>query len=218
MKSFNRILYALPGFFKAVARAVNSAARDYELRHRFRSSIIEDGCTATDDSSVGEGSHIYQGCILNHSELGRYNCIGRGSLVQHTRTGNYCSFGNEVICGPARHPLDRKSTSTVFLKKENALRTTLVSEDDPFEEYLPVTVGNDVWVGARAVILGGVNIGNGAVVGSAAVVTRDVPPYAIVAGVPARIIRYREAADSAEEIAASAWWDKSPGEAYEILK
>ncbi|WP_281040324.1 MULTISPECIES: CatB-related O-acetyltransferase [unclassified Mesorhizobium] len=70
----------------------------------------------------------------------------------------------------------------------------------------PIVVGHDVWIGARAIIMSGVTIGNGAVIGAGSVVTKDVPPYAIVAGSPARIIRYRFSPDVVDRIQASEWW------------
>ena len=69
-------------------------------------------------------------------------------------------------------------------------------------------IGNDVWVGYGATILRGVNIGNGAIIGAGAVVTKDVPPYAVVAGVPAKIIRFRFDDNKIDSLQKSNWWDK----------
>jgi acetyltransferase-like isoleucine patch superfamily enzyme len=72
-----------------------------------------------------------------------------------------------------------------------------------------VLVGNDVWIGARAIILSGVRIGDGAIVGAGAVVSRDVPPYAVVAGVPAKIVKFRYANDKVEKLLRIGWWNWS---------
>jgi virginiamycin A acetyltransferase len=72
-----------------------------------------------------------------------------------------------------------------------------------------VLVGNDVWIGARAIILSGVRIGDGAIVGAGAVVSHDVPPYAVVAGIPAKIVKFRYANDQVEKLLRIAWWNWS---------
>ena len=72
---------------------------------------------------------------------------------------------------------------------------------------IPVTVGNDVWIGARAIIMDGIKIGDGAIIGANSVVTKDVPPYAIVAGCPAKLIRYRFSEDVINKLLELCWWD-----------
>jgi acetyltransferase-like isoleucine patch superfamily enzyme len=81
---------------------------------------------------------------------------------------------------------------------------------DRFKE--PVVIGNDVWIGTGAIILRGLSVGDGAVIGAGAVVTKDVPPYAIVAGNPARVIKYRFEEAVIKRIQASKWWEMSDGE------
>jgi virginiamycin A acetyltransferase len=88
----------------------------------------------------------------------------------------------------------------------------LVECDVPIVEYKRITIGNDVWIGARAVILDGITIGDGAIVGACAVVTKDVPPYAVVAGVPARVIRYRFSEKKIRTLLELQWWEWSPEE------
>lgn len=77
----------------------------------------------------------------------------------------------------------------------------------PFEEYEIVTIGHDVWIGMRAIVLDGITVGNGAVIAANSVVTKDVPPYAIVAGIPARIIKYRFDGDKIDKLEDSKWWE-----------
>lgn len=92
-----------------------------------------------------------------------------------------------------------------------------MEEDSSFEDYKPIIIGNDVWIGARVVILDGVKVGDGAVIATGAIVTKDVPPYAIVGGVPAKIIKYRASEEQIREYADSEWWNLSPQEAYKKM-
>jgi tetrahydrodipicolinate N-succinyltransferase len=81
------------------------------------------------------------------------------------------------------------------------------ADANSFNELPPVDVGHDVWIGARAIVLDGVKVGDGAVIAAGAVVTKDVPPYAIVGGVPARVLRFRMTASQSEVMRELAWWN-----------
>jgi len=112
--------------------------------------------------------------------------------------GKYCSIAANVCIGVKQHPLHLLSTNP------------RVYQNNP--EYYrrpekPVHIGHDVWIGRNAIIQDGVTVGTGAVVASSAVVTKDVPPYAIVGGVPARIIKYRFEPELIEKLLASEWWN-----------
>src|SRR5690606_34906521 len=114
-----------------------------------------------------------------------------------------CSIASEtVFLGEAGHRLDTASTFPidVFLNRKSVEDRTTKG---------PIVVGNDVWIGMRSTILSGVTIGNGAVIAAGSVVTRDVPPYTIVGGMPARQIRERVDAATAQALQAIAWWDWS---------
>jgi carbonic anhydrase/acetyltransferase-like protein (isoleucine patch superfamily) len=95
------------------------------------------------------------------------------------------------------------SSSPFFYKNEK-----LSKDRTYFEEYRQTIIGNDVWIGARAILIDGITVGDGAVIGAGAVVTKDVPPYAIVGGVPAKIIKYRFEPEVIEFLLASQWWNK----------
>jgi acetyltransferase-like isoleucine patch superfamily enzyme len=94
----------------------------------------------------------------------------------------------------------------LFYRVSNTFNIKLVEKDYDFPEYQRIEIGNDVWIGARAVILDGVRIGSGAIIASNAVVTKDVPPYAIVGGVPAQIISYRFSPEEIAKLLKLQWW------------
>jgi acetyltransferase-like isoleucine patch superfamily enzyme len=112
-----------------------------------------------------------------------------------------------VLIGLGQHPIDYFTTSPMFYKTINPLKVSIVKNELEFEEYKKITIGNDVWVGTRAIIQDGVQIGNGAIIASNAVVTRDVPPYAIVGGSPARLIRYRLDQERRAELESLNWFE-----------
>lgn len=117
-----------------------------------------------------------------------------------TRIGRYVSIAQNVQLGLGTHPLDMLSTSPAVYGKKGG-------HDQGDLRFPPCVVDSDVWIGASSIILSGIHIGTGAVVAAGAVVTKDVPPYAIVGGVPARIIRYRFTPDVIKKLLASCWWD-----------
>lgn len=139
------------------------------------------------------------------SKVGQYTYIGKNSHITKGNIGNYCSIANNVSIGHGEHDLKRISTSTRFY-------------ENTYEELTKenCSIGHDVWVGVGAVILRGVRVGNGAVIGANAVVTKDVPDFAIVVGVPARVIRYRFDEVVQTAITNSCWWEKSLDDARMI--
>ncbi|MBR2374017.1 MAG: CatB-related O-acetyltransferase [Lentisphaeria bacterium] len=141
--------------------------------------------------------------------------IAPGVHIRDKRTviGKYCSIARNSTIGTGRHPLDALSTHSMVHREccTEAGPIGLAPENRvEFEQTLPVTVGSDVWIGLNAVIMDGIKIGNGAVIGTNAIVTKDVPPYAIVVGIPAKVLRYRFDDETVARLEKLRWFDRDP--------
>jgi acetyltransferase-like isoleucine patch superfamily enzyme len=154
---------------------------------------------------ISPHAKIY-GCLY----IGRYSFIGRYVQIdQHVQSiGRYCSIAAGAKIGLGPHPLYGFSTSSAFYN----ITSKLVAQNyfNEYEGNHETIIGNDVWIGANAIILSGIKLGNGSVVAAGAVVTKDVPSYAIVAGVPAKIIKMRFDSNTAKALEESEWWNISP--------
>lgn len=161
--------------------------------------------------STGKNTTIYE-----NVKMGRYSYIGSGFIYPNTTIGRFCSIGINVVIGLGSHPLDWLSTSSVQYNAAEFSKITDIKTNNKYSEDKETIIKNDVWIGTNACIMAGVVINDGAVVGTGAVVTKDVPPYAIVVGVPARIIRYRFEPNIIEKLLKSKWWEKDFSELKEL--
>lgn len=158
--------------------------------------------------SFGYHNRIYGNSILINVTLGDFSYVGGDCRLMNTTIGKFCSIGSAVwIGGFATHPLNCKSTHPGFYQKDSSFYGFNPEYSFNHAEYRRVAVGNDVWIGHRAIVLDGINVGSGAVIAAGAVVTKDVPPYAIVGGVPAKILKFRFPVDKINELLESQWWN-----------
>lgn len=160
-----------------------------------------------DEKSLLDGYNvIFQNVMVNNSIIGGHTFIQRNSIVNHANIGKFCSIAMRVTIGPGQHPTDYVSTHPAFYSFTQPLAKTFCKSDkyDPFKK---IVIGHDVWLGQGCVVMDGVTISNGAVVGAGAIVTRDVPAYSIVGGVPARHIKYRFDEKMRSLLLKSKWWD-----------
>lgn len=213
---FKRILWVPVGFIKGIVELANKNARDIINKRTFSNATIDSGCTFTSDTILGNYTHILKKCTINHSRLGNYTYVSDNGLIQNTTIGNYCSISNNVTIGLGLHPLSLFSTSPLFYRTNNTFKIKVIEKDLGFEEYKSTAIGSDVWIGARVIIIDGVKVEHGAVIAAGAVVTKDVPAYAIVGGVPAKLIRYRFSEHVREALLKTLWWEKNPQEVFDL--
>ena len=165
---------------------------------------------AIKNSSIDKKSKVCSGSHIVNSSIGKYSYVGNYSTVIDCKIGSYCSIADNCIIGGASHPTNWVSTSPVFYSGKNVLRKNF--SDNEYTEFTETIIGNDVWIGSKCLIKGGVKIGNGAIIGMGSVVTHDVPPYEIWAGNPAKCIRKRFDDDTIERLLELKWWDYDDAE------
>lgn len=170
-------------------------------------------------ASVGDYSKVDDSYLADFVRIDRFNHIFGSILKEHTYTGQntvilkstigkFCSISWDVTIGGAEHAYDRIAQHSFLYNDVDGIRQIGCSV--PYDRFgKSCIIGSDVRVGAGAVLMRGIEVGNGAVIASNAVVTKDVPPYAIVAGVPARIIKFRFDQDVIDGLQDLAWWDFS---------
>lgn len=160
------------------------------------------------DAMLGAWCAVGARTRIAESAMGDYSYVGEDADIIYASIGRFCSLAHRVRLNPGNHPMERAALHH-FTYRSSAYA---MGADDPavfdWRRSTPVKLGHDVWIGHSAIVLPGVRIGNGAAIGAGAVVTHDVPPFTIVAGVPARALRPRfprpETAASLQRIA---WWD-----------
>lgn len=161
---------------------------------------------AVRDSRIHPTSKLESGTVFYHSTMGRHSFCGYDCEISHADIGSFVSIANGVVIGGGRHPLEWVGMSPVFYEGRDSVKAKFSTHARAPAKR--VRVGHDVWIGRSAIVLPGVEIGNGAVVGAGAVVTKDVAPYAVVAGNPARLLRYRFSEPTVARLTATAWWDR----------
>lgn len=145
--------------------------------------------------------------------IGTGTFIAPGVQIRDRRTviGKYCSIARDVTIGTGRHPLDALSTHSMVHRECYTQEGPIGVHPEnyvSFEQKKPAVIGNDVWIGLNAVIMDGVTVGDGAVIGTHAVVTKNVPPYAIVVGMPAKVLRYRFDEETIARLQNTRWFDR----------
>lgn len=161
--------------------------------------------SAIKNSQFEKPSKVEARSTVIGTAMGRYSYCGYGCTLINCEIGRFCSISDGVSVGLGHHPIDWVSTSPAFYKGKDSIPKNLATLEFSTDSKRTV-IGNDVWIGMNVMIKDGVRIGDGAVIGMGSVVTKDVPPYAVVAGNPARVIKMRFSDDIIEKLLLSKWW------------
>jgi len=179
------------------------------LQVKYRKNNLEVGYLSSLTScSFGNYNTIYDRCNLFNVSLDDFTYIAANTNISQTSIGKFCSIGPNCQIGLGKHPSSQfVSTHPLFYSTRKQAQIT-ISDKNYFQEFENIEIGNDVWVGANVIIIDGVKIGDGAIVAAGSVVTKEVPPYSIVGGVPARVIKYRFNESQINSLLTIKWWEK----------
>jgi len=185
-------------------RLTKSKIIEYKNRNKF----LKIGyMSSISKCNFGLYNTIYDNVSLNEVYLDDFTYIASNTKISKTNIGKFCSIGPDCKIGLGKHPSDTfVSTHPMFF---SILKQTQITFADKnyFNEFENITIGNDVWIGTNVIIVDGVTIGDGAIIAAGTVVTKDVLPYAIVGGIPAKIIRYRFKKNDIEALLNLKWWN-----------
>ena len=163
-------------------------------------SLIHKSCEISKKAEIGPMVR------MRNVKLGDYSYVGIGSTLHNTKIGRYCSIADKLVCGLPNHSLSLLSTSPLFTMRSNGTHYSWTNES-LYYTAPKVKIGNDVWIGYGVTIVNNITVGDGAVIAAGSVVTKDVPPYAIVGGVPAKILRYRFDEGVRKALLKLKWWN-----------
>ncbi|SFN30212.1 Acetyltransferase (isoleucine patch superfamily) [Formivibrio citricus] len=180
--------------------------RNAQLSQRFPTCHIYPGSTIDNKSRLGKLNVIFRNAAIINSTVGDHTFVQRDSIICNADIGKFCSIAMRVAVGLGQHPTTYASSHPAFYAAHQPVAKTYCTEDH-FNPFRKTVIGHDVWIGQNALINDGISVGTGAIVAAGAVVTKDVPPYAIVGGVPAKVIKFRFDEGTRNALLATKWWD-----------
>jgi len=174
----------------------------YSKNNKLSSTVYIGKKVTLNNCTLCYHSRVAEYASLSNVYIGEYSSIGRYAKIVHTNIGKYCAISWDTTINAISHPYNHLTINAFpyvpyvgnFVKERK-------------QSYKQVIIKNDVWIGANSVIMPGITIGNGAIIGAGAVVTKDIPDYAIVAGVPAKVLKYRFDKDIIDRLLELKWWD-----------
>ncbi len=228
-RSFNSINLEI-GFYSKISKSKLGNNSEIGRRCVISHSTVEDSVIIGDDVSISNSTidchsdvwnnvllsnavirkycRIYLGVSFVESTLNDCSYVAYNSAVYRSQIGKFCSIGPNVKAGLGKHPTSKfVSSHPIFYSKKGQI-PIVFSDQEYYEEYKNITIGNDVWIGSDVIILDGAKIGDGAIIGAGSVVGGEIPPYAIAIGVPATIIRYRFTKKVIKFLLDYQWWNK----------
>ena len=185
---------------KSPGRHNNNAPRDGSPRVHSSAQLR--------DCVLGQFTDVAERVLMAECEIGDYTYVERYTEAIYTRIGKFCAIASNSRINALNHPMERVSQHKItYRPNEYFLFAKVDKEFREARRQAVVEIGHDVWIGHGAIVLPGIKIGHGAVIAAGAVVTRNVAPYDVVGGVPARHIKWRFPKSIRERIIALAWWD-----------
>lgn len=178
------------------------------LKSRFYNDFYQGYFSLVVNSKIEPKVRIGNRVLVLDSYIDSFTYIFDDTVISKVVIGKFCSIGQNCKFRVGIHPSrDFVSTHPIFFSTKKQVGITF-ADKDYFQEEKGIKIGNDVWIGANVIILDGVTIGDGAIIGAGAVVTKDVPPYSIYGGVPAKLIRYRFEQKTIDFLVKFKWWNK----------
>lgn len=176
----------------------------YQNKFKDQNLIVEIGARL---HNVNFGKNVFIGAnvLLENTYIDDYSYVNVNSYIGNSKIGKFCSIASGVKISLGIHPTDFVSLHPTFYANNKGFPT--FSDKTYVKEYAEVEIGNDVWIGTDVMIPGGIKIGDGALIAAGAVVTKDVEPYAVVGGVPAKFIKYRFDEEVIEKLLKIKWWN-----------
>lgn len=196
-------------FFKNIVRnfyiSINEVISLSKLQKKYPNCEFYVGAKIS-NSVFGNYNIIFSDVLMDSCTIGDHTYVQKKATIFNTEIGKFCSIASGVSIGPGIHKMDGISTHPVFYLKNTPLKKKF-SDKDLFESSKTTIVGHDVWIGERAILIDGISIGTGAIIAAGSVVTKDVEPYSIIGGIPAKHIKYRFEEREREVLLASEWWN-----------
>lgn len=170
------------------------------------------------ESSFTKYTHLLRGCRLSKSHVGKYSRVGINTKLTNVTVGNYSCIGSNSSIGVGQHPTNYLTYHSIFYKKGNwGWHDDWIKYPDGFMENAQITIGHNVWIGQKVVIMDGVNIGDNSIIATGAIVTKNVPPFSIVGGVPAKVIRTMFDEKMRARLLEIQWWNLSDDDITKVI-